>query len=229
MHGSVRRLTGGVRTPRALPEPRDPSRSAPGGRLPCPARARLPRLRLPVPLHGGRRRALVPQPRASGSQPTGTTVTYLTLRQWAERRASRRSRGCEVWRWARGSTLYTDRDGGASHRRWCSGSGCCGTCCATAAATTWSTPPRFPTSPCWPRRARRAGGGGFRLVVDWHEVWSADYWREYLGPLGGRVGCAVQRLLRAGAPAGVLLLGACTPCGCARRGCAASPTVLRGE
>ena len=32
----------------------------------------------------------------------------------------------------------------------------------------------------------------FRLVVDWHEVWSRDYWREYLGPVGGRVGQAVQ-------------------------------------
>ncbi|HMJ95304.1 MAG TPA: glycosyltransferase [Thermoleophilaceae bacterium] len=34
----------------------------------------------------------------------------------------------------------------------------------------------------------------FRLVVDWHELWSADYWREYLGPVGGRIGGAVQAL-----------------------------------
>lgn len=34
----------------------------------------------------------------------------------------------------------------------------------------------------------------FRLVVDWHEVWTRDYWREYLGPAGGAVGWAVQRL-----------------------------------
>ena len=34
----------------------------------------------------------------------------------------------------------------------------------------------------------------FRLVVDWHEVWSRDYWLEYLGGLGGRIGDAVQRL-----------------------------------
>src|SRR6476469_811866 len=33
---------------------------------------------------------------------------------------------------------------------------------------------------------------GFRLVVDWHELWSREYWREYLGELGGRVGWAVQ-------------------------------------
>jgi glycosyltransferase involved in cell wall biosynthesis len=35
---------------------------------------------------------------------------------------------------------------------------------------------------------------GHRLVVDWFEFWSRDYWREYLGPLGGRVGQAVQAL-----------------------------------
>jgi glycosyltransferase involved in cell wall biosynthesis len=34
----------------------------------------------------------------------------------------------------------------------------------------------------------------YRLVVDWFEVWSEQYWREYLGPAGGRVGGLVQRL-----------------------------------
>jgi glycosyltransferase involved in cell wall biosynthesis len=34
----------------------------------------------------------------------------------------------------------------------------------------------------------------FRLVVDWHEVWTRGYWIEYLGRLGGRVGHAVQAL-----------------------------------
>jgi glycosyltransferase involved in cell wall biosynthesis len=33
----------------------------------------------------------------------------------------------------------------------------------------------------------------FRLVVDWHEVWTRDYWRRYAGPLAGWVGFAVQR------------------------------------
>jgi glycosyltransferase involved in cell wall biosynthesis len=36
--------------------------------------------------------------------------------------------------------------------------------------------------------------GGYRLVVDWHEVWSTEYWREYLGDRLGRVGELVQRL-----------------------------------
>ena len=33
----------------------------------------------------------------------------------------------------------------------------------------------------------------FGLVVDWHEVWTRDYWREYLGRAGD-VGWLVQRL-----------------------------------
>jgi glycosyltransferase involved in cell wall biosynthesis len=34
----------------------------------------------------------------------------------------------------------------------------------------------------------------YRLEVDWFEVWSRSYWRDYLGGLGGRVGEFVQRL-----------------------------------
>jgi glycosyltransferase involved in cell wall biosynthesis len=34
----------------------------------------------------------------------------------------------------------------------------------------------------------------YRLVVDWHEVWTKAYWREYLGRAAGAVGWRVQRL-----------------------------------
>jgi glycosyltransferase involved in cell wall biosynthesis len=34
---------------------------------------------------------------------------------------------------------------------------------------------------------------GFELVVDWFEVWSRSYWRDYLGAVGGRIGALVQR------------------------------------
>jgi glycosyltransferase involved in cell wall biosynthesis len=34
----------------------------------------------------------------------------------------------------------------------------------------------------------------YRLVVDWFEVWSREYWREYLGRLGGAIGWFVQHL-----------------------------------
>jgi glycosyltransferase involved in cell wall biosynthesis len=32
-----------------------------------------------------------------------------------------------------------------------------------------------------------------KLVIDWHEVWTLDYWKGYLGGIGGRVGYAVQQ------------------------------------
>ena len=35
---------------------------------------------------------------------------------------------------------------------------------------------------------------GFDLAVDWHEIWTHDYWAEYLGGLSGRFGWLVQRL-----------------------------------
>ena len=34
----------------------------------------------------------------------------------------------------------------------------------------------------------------YRVVVDWHELWTREYWREYLGPLGGWFGWKVQQL-----------------------------------
>jgi glycosyltransferase involved in cell wall biosynthesis len=39
-------------------------------------------------------------------------------------------------------------------------------------------------------RLRRGGP----LVVDWHEVWSREYWISYLGPVGGRIGNLVQTI-----------------------------------
>lgn len=33
-----------------------------------------------------------------------------------------------------------------------------------------------------------------RIFVDWPEVWTREYWREYLGPVTGLVGYAIQRL-----------------------------------
>ena len=41
-----------------------------------------------------------------------------------------------------------------------------------------------------------AGGlrrrGGYRIVVDWHEVWTRTYWRRYAGGIGGTLGWLVQ-------------------------------------
>jgi glycosyltransferase involved in cell wall biosynthesis len=35
--------------------------------------------------------------------------------------------------------------------------------------------------------------GRYRIVCDWHEAWSREYWRSYLGAAGGRIGWWVQR------------------------------------
>jgi glycosyltransferase involved in cell wall biosynthesis len=34
---------------------------------------------------------------------------------------------------------------------------------------------------------------GYRIVVDWHEVWTRGYWRRYAGVAGGTIGWVVQR------------------------------------
>lgn len=39
--------------------------------------------------------------------------------------------------------------------------------------------------------------GGYTIAVEWIEVWTRDYWRRYLGPVGGRIGWLVQRLCAA--------------------------------
>lgn len=50
--------------------------------------------------------------------------------------------------------------------------------------------PYFPLISCAAVRAL----GGPPIVADWIEVWSEAYWRRYLGPIGGRIGTAVQKL-----------------------------------
>jgi glycosyltransferase involved in cell wall biosynthesis len=41
--------------------------------------------------------------------------------------------------------------------------------------------------------AAAAKRGRYRLVVDWFEVWTQEYWREYLGRVGGWIGWRLQR------------------------------------
>jgi glycosyltransferase involved in cell wall biosynthesis len=41
--------------------------------------------------------------------------------------------------------------------------------------------------------AAAARSHGYRVVVDWHELWTRAYWREYLGPATGDLGWLVQR------------------------------------
>ena len=156
----------------------------------------------------------------------GHQVTYLTLRQW--------DRGVDP-AWSRASTCGPSARGwrstpapaaGASCRRSCSAPACSGTCCVTAGATTPSTRARSRTSRCSPRPLV-AAAGRYRLVVDWHEVWTRGYWREYLGPARPARRMARPAAVRAGPAAGVLLL-APVRAAAARRGPARRDHVLAG-
>ena len=70
--------------------------------------------------------------------------------------------------------------------------------------------------------------GGYRIVVDWHEVWSESYWREYLGGAGGRVGLAVQRLC-ARVPQRAFCFSRLHAGRLREEGLRSEPTVLGGE
>jgi glycosyltransferase involved in cell wall biosynthesis len=70
--------------------------------------------------------------------------------------------------------------------------------------------------------------GGYGLVVDWHEVWSREYWREYLGGLGGAVGYAVQ-LLCARLPQRAFCFSRLHARRLREEGLPGEPTVLEGE
>jgi glycosyltransferase involved in cell wall biosynthesis len=50
----------------------------------------------------------------------------------------------------------------------------------------------FPFFPVLAAAALRRRGG-YRLVVDWHEVWTRSYWRHYSGLVTGTIGWLVQR------------------------------------
>ena len=69
--------------------------------------------------------------------------------------------------------------------------------------------------------------GRFVLVTDWHEVWSAAYWREYLG-WAGPVGYAVQRLC-ARVPQRAFCFSRLHADRLRAEGLQGEPTVLEGE
>ena len=70
--------------------------------------------------------------------------------------------------------------------------------------------------------------GGYRMAVDWHEVWSDSYWREYLGGLKGRVAQAIQRLC-VRLPQQAFCFSAMHAQRLREEGLRSDPIVLRGE
>lgn len=68
----------------------------------------------------------------------------------------------------------------------------------------------------------------FGLIVDWHEVWSADYWSEYLGPVAGRIGRWVQ-IACARVPQHAFCFSRLHAARLAQEGLRGEVTVLEGE
>src|SRR4051812_24554498 len=121
----------------------------------------------------------------------GHEVTYLTLRQWP-RGADPGVPGVEVRAVGPRMGLYT-----ASGRRRIGpplvfGAGVLGHLAARGARYDVVHTASFPYFGLLAagalRRWRR-----YRLIVDWHEVWTRDYWLDYLGRAGGWAGWRVQR------------------------------------
>jgi glycosyltransferase involved in cell wall biosynthesis len=73
------------------------------------------------------------------------------------------------------------------------------------------------------RRRRR-----YRLVVDWHELWTRSYWEDYLGRAGGWVGWRVQRAC-ARIPQRAFCFSRLHAARLAREGVRGEVTVLRGQ
>jgi glycosyltransferase involved in cell wall biosynthesis len=122
----------------------------------------------------------------------GHDVTYLTLRQWGRGEAPQIDARVRVVTAGPRMSLYTK-----GRRRIIPplvfGAGVLGHLLRAGRRYDVVHTASFPYFPLL-----AAGAMGplqrFALVVDWHEVWSRGYWREYLGPVGGAIGFAVQRL-----------------------------------
>ncbi|MHB8234339.1 MAG: glycosyltransferase family 4 protein [Solirubrobacteraceae bacterium] len=122
----------------------------------------------------------------------GHDVTYLTLRQWE--RGERPDAGSGVRAIAVGPRMALYTDGG--RRRILPplvfGAGVLWHLLAHGRRYDVVHTSAFPYFSLLAAAVARPLGR-FELVVDWFEVWSRSYWRDYLGGAGGRIGELVQR------------------------------------
>lgn len=124
--------------------------------------------------------------RAAGA---GHEVTYLTMRHW-ERGEEPELPGVRIAGLTQAGTVYTSERRAllpplrfgiavARHLR------------AHGAEYDVVHTASFPFFPVL--AAGRYRGRGYRIVVDWHEVWTRAYWRSYAGRVLGAIGWRVQR------------------------------------
>jgi glycosyltransferase involved in cell wall biosynthesis len=120
----------------------------------------------------------------------GHEVTFLTLRQW-ERGDEPEIPGCRVVAAGPRLALYTD----SGRRRLLPplvfGGGVLWHLFRRGGRYDVVHTASFPYFSVLAAAAARRRGR-YRIVVDWHEVWTAEYWREYVGSFAGRLGWRVQ-------------------------------------
>ncbi len=156
----------------------------------------------------------------------GHEVTYLTLRQW-ERGAEPQIAGVRVVAVGPRMALYTEEGRRRIAPPLVFGLGVGWHLLRHGRRYEMVHTCSFPYFSLLAAAAARPRGG-YGLVVDWHEVWSRAYWREYLGRLGGAVGYAVQ-LLCARLPQRAFCFSRLHARRLRAEGLRGEPTVLEGE
>jgi glycosyltransferase involved in cell wall biosynthesis len=123
---------------------------------------------------------------------TGHEVTYLTRKQWEDAEGPDLP-GVEVIAVSPGGPLYTDDGRRTIGPPLRFGLGVLGHLLRQRRSYDAVHLCSFPYFSLLAVRLALAGTPA-RIGVDWFEVWTLDYWRGYLGRVGGRIGWAVQRL-----------------------------------
>ena len=123
----------------------------------------------------------------------GHEVDYLTLRQWPEGEDAGVP-GVRVIAVGPRMELYAAAGAAGSGRRSASASASCATSLRHGRRLRRRAHGVVPVLLAAGSRRSCAPLRRYRLVVDWHEVWTQAYWREYLGRAAGAVGWRVQRL-----------------------------------
>jgi glycosyltransferase involved in cell wall biosynthesis len=123
----------------------------------------------------------------------GHDVTYVTLRQWDRREPPQLDGGVKVLAVGPKLNLYTDGGRRRILPPLVFGLGVLAHLIRNGRRYDVVHTCSFPYFSLLASALLRAPGR-YELVVDWIEVWSAAYWRNYLGRTGGAIGHAVQRL-----------------------------------
>jgi len=121
----------------------------------------------------------------------GHDVTYLTLRQWPRGEAPRIDRRVHVRAVGPKLALYTEGGRRRTVPPIVFGLGVLVHLLARGRRYDVVHTASFPYFSLLAAGLGRRRGR-YALLVDWHEVWSRGYWREYLGAIGGRIGYLVQ-------------------------------------